>query len=53
VDLSLDNPATTNRKALNHVRLFDQSDQDEELLMDVDESGQYWDCVARALFTAT
>jgi hypothetical protein len=53
VDLSLDNPATVNRKVLNRDGLFDHSDQDEELLMDVDESGQYRDCIARALFTAT
>jgi hypothetical protein len=53
VDLSLDNPATTDRKALNHDTLFDHPDQNEELLMDVDESGQCLNCVARALFTAT
>jgi hypothetical protein len=53
VDLSLDNPAIANRKALNRVGLFDHPHQDEELLMDVDESGQCWDRVARALFTAT
>ena len=40
VDLSLDNPTTANRKALNHDRLFDQCEQDEELLMDVDGYGQ-------------
>jgi hypothetical protein len=53
VNLSLDNPATTDRKALKHDILFDHPHRDEELLMDVDESGQYRDCVARALFTAT
>jgi hypothetical protein len=38
VDLSLDNPATANRKALKRDTLFRHPDQDEELLMDVDKS---------------